>query len=237
NLPFEPSYLIRIAPPVISSILVVIVSTYRYSTRSQDNPPFLIDIYFINLGVLFFSFYEFFFQQDAMWGLRPWHFALPNIVMLISLGPCVFRYLSRKLPMLIIPALLVFNFVAVNQKFLTDTSANPIKTDLFATATWIREHTQADDVIAVTDPGIIAFFGNRKTISLDGLANNYQFQDVLNEERLDAYLDDNGVDYIGVFARGHDADLPINRIRLESRLFHSHDTLVLPRESWVYSSH
>jgi hypothetical protein len=236
NLPLEPAYLIRIAPPVMSSFLVVTILSYGYLARRQWGSPFLTDVYFINLGVLFFSCYEFFFQQDAMWGLRPWHFALPNIVMVLSLGPCVFRYLPVKLPMLIIPALLIFNFVALNQKFLTSTPENPIKSDLFATAMWIREHTQSDDIIAVTDPGIIAFFGNRKTISLDGLANNYRYQDILNEENLETYLNDNRVNYIGIFARGHDANLSVNRIEIESRLFDSHDTLVLLRENWVYSS-
>jgi len=235
NLPLQPSYLIRVAPPAISSLVITAVLAYQFLFRNQVRSAFWVDIFFINIGVLFFCSYEFLFQKDAMWGLRPWHFALPNAVMLVSLGISVLHNLPRKLSVVVIPLLVMFNLFAANQKFLTSTPANPIKSDLYETANWIRQHTKPDDVLAITDPGVIAFFGGRKTISLDGLVNNYDYQKIVNNQNLQEYLNENKVSYIGIFG-GHDATLPFNKIRIKSRLFDSFDTLLLNQANVVYTS-
>jgi hypothetical protein len=236
NLPLQLGYLVRVAPPVISSLCITLTLVYTLANQRQKIPPLLQDLLVINIGVLCFSGYEFLFQKDAMWGLRPWHFAIPNIVMLLSVAPVVSRFLPKSLPVLIIPLLILVNLIAVNQKFLTPTATNPIKSDLFATANWIRQNTTDDEVIAVTDPGVIAFFSGRKTISLDGLTNDFEYQKIVQKQKLQSYLNENNVSYIGIFARGHDTSLPVNHIQLKSRLFDSFDTLILEEGNRVFTS-
>jgi hypothetical protein len=54
-----------------------------------------------------------------------------------------------------------------------------------------------DAVIAGTDVGALAFWTGRRTINLDGVMNDFEFQKVLRDGKLAQYLRRNGVTHIG----------------------------------------
>lgn len=57
--------------------------------------------------------------------------------------------------------------------------------------------TLEDDVVfASTDCGSIAFWSNKTFVNLDGLVNDYNYQEVIRDGGLNQYLHENGVDYI-----------------------------------------
>jgi hypothetical protein len=65
-----------------------------------------------------------------------------------------------------------------------------------AVAVWARDHLPADAVYAMTDAGVFAYFSGRTTVNLDGLINNFRYQEYLRAGRLQDYLADKSVDYV-----------------------------------------
>ena len=82
---------------------------------------------------------------------------------------------------------------------------------------------------------MIAWLGERRTISLDGLANTYEYQEVLRERRLSDYLKQNGVTH--VVTLGHYL-LPgggATRVPIPSRRYWPEgDAMVLRPEASVF---
>lgn len=62
-------------------------------------------------------------------------------------------------------------------------------------AEWARDQLPADAVYAMTDAGVFAWFSGREVINLDGLINNYRYQEALRDARLDSYLRERGVGF------------------------------------------
>ena len=60
-----------------------------------------------------------------------------------------------------------------------------------------RRMLRAISVAAGTDVGAFAFWTGRKVINLDGLMNDYTYQEVLRDGRLAQYLKQRGVTHIG----------------------------------------
>jgi hypothetical protein len=92
-------------------------------------------------------------------------------------------------------------------------------------------------VAAATDPGLVAWLGERRTISLDGLVNTLAYQSVLRDGRLDEYLRARGVAYVvvlGPYAAPPGAEL---RVPILSRLYApAGDTLRLGRAEPVFTA-
>ncbi len=67
--------------------------------------------------------------------------------------------------------------------------------DSYRAAVWVQNNTPDDAIFAMRDCGIFGYFSDRRTINLDGLVNDYEYQDYVSQGRLDEYLEENGVDY------------------------------------------
>ncbi len=63
-------------------------------------------------------------------------------------------------------------------------------------ALWARANTQPGEVFAFKDTGVFGFYSDRRTINLDGLVNNMEFQDAIRDKNLRGYFDRKGVDYL-----------------------------------------
>jgi hypothetical protein len=66
---------------------------------------------------------------------------------------------------------------------------------IYDAAIWARENTPADAVFAMKDCGAFGYYSERTTINLDGMVNDFEYQEYLRRGELEEYLDENGVDY------------------------------------------
>ncbi|MBN1164435.1 MAG: glycosyltransferase family 39 protein [Candidatus Krumholzibacteriota bacterium] len=234
NLSLSVPRLARIAPPVFSALLVTsLLLLERKGKRISSPLPTLF--LGLNLGVILFSIYEFFFQKDAGFGLRPWHFAVPNLIMVLSLGLFVYprfpRLLKYALAGLIITAGLTNAAAKYGFRNLRDVALY----DVYHTALWVRGNVAETEVIAATDPGIVAYFGRCRTINLDGLVNTYRYQEMVAAGRLEEYLRENKVRYLAIMERNY-RPAADGKVRIKARLYGKYDTLDLTQLRPVYSS-
>jgi hypothetical protein len=66
----------------------------------------------------------------------------------------------------------------------------------YAAAVFAREHTDPSDVFALKDTGNFGYFSRRRVINLDGLVNDWEYQEVLKRQTLNAYFRENRVKYL-----------------------------------------
>ena len=63
-------------------------------------------------------------------------------------------------------------------------------------AVWARGHTQPEQVFAFKDTGVFGFYSERRTVNLDGLVNNLEFQESIHDYQLNDYFERKSVDYL-----------------------------------------
>lgn len=95
--------------------------------------------------------------------------------------------------------------------------------EIYKQAMWIKESLPQDAVIAAWDAGALGFISERRVINLDGLVNNFEFQEYKRSGRLEEYLDAKGCQYIAqfFFDNEHDMGKELESIRgrLGERLY------------------
>jgi hypothetical protein len=233
NMPLDPARLSRILPAILSATVVTIILLYSIFS-SKERYRYDVEFLAMNLGVVLFSIYEFGFQKDASWGVQPWHFAIPNVVMLLSLPQIVFRMLNKTLLTLTSLCVLVGVLFLASSKYGASEPQNPIIVDLYATAMWINTHVEEGEVIAATDPGVVAYFGERRTVNLDGLVNSYEYQELIRNHELEEYLERNSVRYVAIF--GERKIMPVTEVFIPARLYGVAERLSFSRANLVYQS-
>lgn len=157
----------------------------------------------LTAGFLVFYGYELLFQKDADYGLYSWHFAVAtNFAALLAGRLFAAVVASPRWQHSAGPALLLVALVVVGNRYGRVPSVDATLADAYRIARWLDEHLPERAVVATTDPGLVAYFGKRPTISLDGLINDFEFQEVLRDRRLVAYLEQKGVTHLVVRDRG-----------------------------------
>jgi hypothetical protein len=112
----------------------------------------------------------------------------------------------------------------------------------YKAALWTKRNTNPEDVIAMKDAGHFSFFSERNVINLDGLVNNFVYQEVLKNKKLSKYLDDNNVKYLSQHALWQREDVTSGNYDSLSLNFMSHkysaesDPVVLYKRNEVYRS-
>jgi hypothetical protein len=74
-----------------------------------------------------------------------------------------------------------------------------INSEMVQTSLWVRAHTDSKEVIAAHDIGALGYFGCRPILDLAGLVNPEVIPFIRDEQRLGAYLDARGADYLMTF--------------------------------------
>jgi hypothetical protein len=74
---------------------------------------------------------------------------------------------------------------------------------------WAQENTPEDAVFAMKDCGAFGYYSERTTINLDGMVNDFEYQEYLRRGELEEYLNENGVDYFVQHAFWF-GDAPVN---------------------------
>jgi hypothetical protein len=71
-----------------------------------------------------------------------------------------------------------------------------IETEMVATAQWLADHTEPDALLAVHDIGAVGYFSERRLVDLAGLVSPEVIPIIRDEEALEAWLDEQDVDYL-----------------------------------------
>jgi len=74
-----------------------------------------------------------------------------------------------------------------------------IETEMVTTAKWVNAHLPADALVAAHDIGALGYFDGRELVDLAGLVSPDVIPFIRDEEKLAAYLNQQGVDYLIVF--------------------------------------
>jgi hypothetical protein len=74
-----------------------------------------------------------------------------------------------------------------------------IESEMVAAATWIRENTPEDAIVAAHDIGALGYFGERQLVDLAGLISPEVIPFIRDEDLLAIYLDESQVDYLVTF--------------------------------------
>ncbi len=74
-----------------------------------------------------------------------------------------------------------------------------IEEELVGVAHWLKENTPVEATIAAHDIGAIGYFSQRHLVDLAGLANPEVIPFINDEEKILAYLEERGVDYLVTF--------------------------------------
>ncbi|HYM81345.1 MAG TPA: hypothetical protein VEY91_08025 [Candidatus Limnocylindria bacterium] len=146
------------------------------------------------------------------WAAFRWHFAWYGLVAAVALlapleallasRTAALRKLATPLAILVLAAGTAEIYRKDSRDFGYDWHAA-----MFDAATWARNHTPKDAVLAMPDAGFVSFFSGRRVVNLDGLVNDLTYQEYLRQGRLGDYLDARGVQYLIVHDFGADLDL------------------------------
>ncbi len=74
-----------------------------------------------------------------------------------------------------------------------------INTEMLATASWVRDNTRADALIAAHDIGALGYFAQRPILDLAGLTSPEIIPFIRDETRLADYLSERNADYLVTF--------------------------------------
>jgi hypothetical protein len=140
------------------------------------------------------------------WGVFSWHFALYVVPALIIIADCAARAESwlertdratifRKAYPLLCLAVLVASPFAILDK-LRHPETEDFTVVGYRAAQWVDARLPSDARIAMKDSGAFGYFSKRSVINLDGVINNYEYQDYLKRAALEEYIRDQGIQYL-----------------------------------------
>ncbi|HMS32698.1 MAG TPA: glycosyltransferase family 39 protein [Ignavibacteria bacterium] len=198
-------------------------------------------------NILLFAYMIFFLN----WVIFPWYFITYSLF--VSLAVCVpvkyffsrnnsrtaeIIYLSITLFISLYWGIKTFNFYLTDQKTL----GGNWNIESYNASQWAKRNTGTGDVFAMKDAGNFGFFSGRSVINLDGLVNNFDYQEVLRKKDLNTYLKDNAVKYIVQHAVWDRDDITTGEYDSLSINYFSHkysaesDPVILKKKNEIYRS-
>ncbi len=155
----------------------------------------------LSAGVLVHFFITLLFSK---FGLGVWYFAgyLPIfqlwiviiLTLLLTIFPANRRRLLQWMIVLILPFLVAFTHLyAIRQKAQGDAG---FLNKAYQAGQWVRENLPEDAILGMADAGVFGYASNRSVINLDGVVNNFHYQERLLRYEFRAYLLDNNVGYL-----------------------------------------
>jgi hypothetical protein len=129
------------------------------------------------------------------WSLWSWYFLILNLSFVyLSIIGFVFldQFISFKRVIrynaIIISILIMFR--------INNLQDNKLLGSAYKASIWLQNNSSESTVIAMEDCGTVGFFSKRKTINLDGVVNNLDFQNVIKQKKLKEYLMRNNVNFL-----------------------------------------
>lgn len=158
-----------------------------------------LDLYLLGVAfVLVFNLYAF-----QMWvkTTPAWYLGLPVLLAYMAVARLAWKAFDARgaglAPIALLGGMLAWS-VPLNAVALGGeprTALGGWRDDFYAC---IRARTEPDDLLAGTDVGEIAYHAGRDVVNLDGLINNYDYQEYLRDGRLADYVADTGITHLVV---------------------------------------
>jgi hypothetical protein len=130
-------------------------------------------------------------------------YLIPAIPMLILYGVWGTRNLRglprivRQVLLISIPILLFIFWLRGAEQYATDVRI--IHSELGTIGRWLRDNTPPQALIGAHDIGAIGYFSERSLVDIAGLVNPEVIPFIRDEEKLLAFLEEKGVDYVAIF--------------------------------------
>jgi len=189
-----PEFFISFILAVIG--IIVLILNRKYLTFKQRE-HFFIPITLLSIGSFGLLLFDFLFVK---WATFSYSFAF-IIPVIITGSAIIFAILIdefKNKPKLIITQIvlvLAFLFALTTQIYSLNRRNMGMTERIYDTAVWARENTPEDAIFAMKDCGVFGYFSDRRTINLDGVVNNIDYQKYLRDDKLKEYLDNNDVNY------------------------------------------
>jgi hypothetical protein len=185
DLQFTITGLFTIFISLVAAVIFIIKNFIHFP--KMDKEKFFIFILSLTI-IIHYAFYLLFIK----WPVLNYYFLFYGVFLAIIAG----RYL--KLNRILVTGVVSFALVFILYKGITRSGKdldNSWHVKSYKAGIWAKENTPPDAVFAMKDAGNFAFFSERRVINLDGLVNDFYFQDVIKEKKLNEYLRKNSVSY------------------------------------------
>lgn len=196
--------------------------------------------------IMHFSLILFF----SRWEIAGWYFGFYMLILPLSAGPVLMAVqelfdVNRSKPLFvsiysILVVLMLLLAVAtqiMSAHYRISSGVHEIHRHSYLAGMWAKENTPEAAVFATTDCGVFGYFSERSVVELDGVVNNYSYQEWLLEKGLRSYLEGKGVDYVRHYSVVLPQDYTNYCYSIKSILDPAFiDGVVLRRENEVYRS-
>jgi hypothetical protein len=202
NYPLVSRRWARLAVPLLLALAAQVVALRRMGELRSERRRIVLLNSAVAAGLLVFYSYELLFQHDADWALFSWHFSVATAAACALVADAL-SLLQRPLLSKLAYAMVALGVLALASfRFRPTLPGDSGLLDVMNAAQWVERNVKAGTPIATTDSGIIAYFGDRPTVNLDGLINNFEYQDVVRAGRLPEYLTERKVSRVIITGRG-----------------------------------
>ncbi|MEO6695094.1 MAG: hypothetical protein ABIY50_03845, partial [Ignavibacteria bacterium] len=216
--------------------------------RENKNFFFRLSLAVFSAGVILSLSYLIFFVN---WGVFYWYFipfsvffslliCIPADYYLLFKGDSV-----RKKIIIVFICLVAFYWGHKNYIkyiYMSENSAGNWNVESYNAAQWVKANTDMSENMAMKDAGHFSFFSERNVVNLDGLVNDFQFQEILQNKQLNNYLKDNNVKYLVQHAVWNRPDVVEGNYDFLILEYVSHkynsesDAVIVKKENEVYRS-
>src|SRR3989338_8610 len=129
-----------------------------------------------------------------------WHFSIHFIVILFGL-PFLFNLFityneKNRILRGISFVILIFMVLFVVNKNLKFKQGWKFGANSYKAAIWARDNMEKNAIFGMRDSGIFSFFSQRRVVNLDGVINNYEYQEYLSSGKFSEYVTKNNISYI-----------------------------------------
>jgi hypothetical protein len=196
---------------LVALITVILLRGKRYLTEEQRKRFLYPLLVFVVPAVTVLAFFLLFVK----WALFAYAFA--STIPVVTFGvAAIFILTSRSIKSsayarnFAISVFVVASILAVGTQVFSLSRINRSQMmRIYDAALWARESTPEDAVFAMKDCGAFGYYSERTTINLDGMVNDFEYQEYLRRGELEEYLVENGVDYFVQHAFWF-GDAPVN---------------------------
>ncbi len=175
--------------------LVVVLNTRVRVLFQQLSPAkqrYLVAYLLLSIGGTVHLLWTVLFMD---WAIFNWHFVLQMTATLLLVPVVVDAWATRFSPVL--PMVAIIGAVAVLSVFTYRARYNLGERGWhhvsYVTARYVADNTDPDAVFGMKDAGVFGYFSDRSTINLDGVINNYEYQEYLRNGRLAEFLNERDV--------------------------------------------
>lgn len=193
---FTPNIISVFIPVFLAAGLILWLLTKK-NKKILDSQYFILSV--LSTGLVLHLLFLLFFTKG---GIYYHHFIYYKYFIAVLSGFILnrlidyFKITNKRILLAFFILSVVFFFGYKIFKLYSQDERDNLQTTSYFSAIYVKEHTDKSDVFAMSDAGVFGFFCERNVINLDGLVNNFEYQEVIKKKELNNYLRKNKVKYI-----------------------------------------